>query len=283
MVQVALAKESVLWKRGWYTFPPVRIPSHWLGNCTIYPVGRVHTPSYRATYLTVHDCLVLLHQYKVCLQSVPRTLKEMQDLQTRLAALDVVIRQVTPAPDHAPHYTSIGRACHLQQALGGSRRCSKPKAFSLPLQPPTITGRYSSATFSFFMEPAQGEFRAVMAAFKAMTATAGRALRGSGCGQYGQLQEDITALEESRCAPVPSQTALLVHDRHCQPGAASSSCSQCWQLQADIAALEESRCTLFLCLADSHFFPMGVSDGLAHIALAVGRGLHCSGRQQVRA
>ena len=130
MVQVALAKESVLWKRGWYTFPPVRIPSHWLGNCTIYPVGRVHTPSYRATYLTVHDCLVLLHQYKVCLQSVPRTLKEMQDLQTRLAALDVVIRQVTPAPDHAPHYTSIGRACHLQQALGGSRRCSKPKAFS---------------------------------------------------------------------------------------------------------------------------------------------------------
>ena len=188
----------------------------------------------------MHDCLVLLHQYKVCLQSVPRTLQEMQDLQTRLAALDVVIRQVTPAPDHAPpHYTSIGRACHLQQALGGSRRCSKPEAFSLPLQPPTITGRYSSATFSFFMEPAQGEFRAVMAAFKAMTATAGRALRGSGCGQYGQLQEDITALEESRC-------------------------------------------TLFLCLADSHFFPMGVSDGLAHIALAVARGLHCFGRQQVR-
>jgi hypothetical protein len=26
MVQVALAKEAVLWTRGWYTFPPVRAP-----------------------------------------------------------------------------------------------------------------------------------------------------------------------------------------------------------------------------------------------------------------
>ena len=42
MVQVALAKESVLWKRGWYTFPPVSSPSHllvllhpvrWAGTC----------------------------------------------------------------------------------------------------------------------------------------------------------------------------------------------------------------------------------------------------------
>ena len=28
LVQVALAKESVLWKRGWYTFPLVSAPSH---------------------------------------------------------------------------------------------------------------------------------------------------------------------------------------------------------------------------------------------------------------
>ena len=74
----------------------------------------------------------------------------------------------------------------------------------LALQPPTITGRYSSATFSFFMEPAQGEFCAVMDAFKAMTRTAGLALRGSGCGQYRQLQDGITALEGSRSVPVPS-------------------------------------------------------------------------------
>ena len=51
-VQIALAKESVLWKRGWYTFPP----------------------------------------------AVKRTLVELMDLQNRLAALDIVIRQAWLAP-----------------------------------------------------------------------------------------------------------------------------------------------------------------------------------------
>ena len=130
----------------------------------------------------------------------------MQDLQTRLAALDVVIRQVTPASAHAPPLTTLAYAGHAicSKQLESCRR-SRPEAFSLPPQPPTITGRYSGATFSFFMEPAQGEFRAVIAAFKAMTATAGLALRGSGCGRYRQLQDDITALEKSRSAPAPSQ------------------------------------------------------------------------------
>ena len=124
---------------------------------------------------------------------------EMQDLQTRLAALDVVIRQVMPAPCHAPPQ-SHQRGQGMPSAPGICKLAiaPRPEARGLPLQPPTIAGRYSGATFSFFMEPAREEFRAVMAAFKAMTHTAGLALRGSGCGQYQQLQADISALEESR-------------------------------------------------------------------------------------
>ena len=164
---------------------------------------------------------------------------EMQDLQTRLAALDVIIRQVMPAPCHAhspPHQRRQGHAiCSRQLQICHP---AQPEAFSSPLQPPTITGRYSGATFSFFMQPAQGEFRAVMAVLKAMTRTAGLALRGSGCGQYRQLQ-------------------------------------------ADISALEESRCTLFLPLSEPHLSSLGVSDGLAHMALAVTKGLRRSDDRQV--
>ena len=101
------------------------------------------------------------------------------------------------------HHTSIGRACHLHLA-SVLCHCSRPEALGSPLQPPTITGSYSGATFSFFMEPAQGEFRAVMDALKVMTATASLALRGSGSGQYRQLQDAITALEESRRVPASS-------------------------------------------------------------------------------
>lgn len=74
-----------------------------------------------------------------------------------------------------------------------------PNIDHLPLQPPAITGRYTGATFNFFIQPAQGEFRAVMGALSTMAQTAACALRGDGCGQYQQLKEDIAALETRRC------------------------------------------------------------------------------------
>ncbi|CAL8463925.1 g3460 [Coccomyxa elongata] len=68
-VQMALAKESVLWKRGWYTFPP----------------------------------------------AVKRTLVELMDLQNRLAALDIVIRQ---PPSISGRYTGSAHRLFLEGARG---------------------------------------------------------------------------------------------------------------------------------------------------------------------
>ena len=67
------------------------------------------------------------------------------------------------------------------------------------MQPPTITGRYTSATYDFFLKPAREDFKAVAGALKIMAHSAAVALRGDGCCQYHQLREDITALEASRC------------------------------------------------------------------------------------
>ena len=68
------------------------------------------------------------------------------------------------------------------------------------MQLPTITRRYTSATYDFFLKPALEDFQAVGAALKTMARSAAVALRGDGCCQYHQLREDITALEASRCA-----------------------------------------------------------------------------------
>ena len=78
---------------------------------------------------------------------------------------------------------------------------AQPDALSyVCLQPPTITGRYTGASFNFFFKHALGGFQDVMAALKALAHSAASALRGDGCSQYTQLQEDIAALESSRCA-----------------------------------------------------------------------------------
>ncbi len=69
------------------------------------------------------------------------------------------------------------------------------------MQPPTITGRYTKASYDFFLKPILKDFQAVGAALKTMARSAAVALRGDGCCQYHQLREDITALEASRCKP----------------------------------------------------------------------------------
>lgn len=66
------------------------------------------------------------------------------------------------------------------------------------MQPPNITGKYTSATFDFFVKPAHEDFQAVAAALGAMAHSAAVALRGDGCCQYHQLLDDIATLEASR-------------------------------------------------------------------------------------
>ncbi|EIE18909.1 hypothetical protein COCSUDRAFT_59833 [Coccomyxa subellipsoidea C-169] len=113
-VQMALAKESVLWKTGWYTFPT----------------------------------------------AVKRTLVELMDLQNRLAALDIVVRQAR--------------------------------------LPPSISGRYTGSAFRNFMGPAKVDYDRMMASLGAMVKSACSLLRGDGQGSYAQLKEDIKALEANR-------------------------------------------------------------------------------------